>query len=1216
MTDKKDDIYGSISISPDQPEASPPNKKSSRKQPPPPSRRSEGRQRQTRKTRRPAPEREFRRGGKRVAIWFSLLVLLFGLYSAAGYLLVPYLVQYKLPDYLAARTGASLTTGRISFNPYNFKLVARDISAQTIIENQPNERFLTIDDLRINLDFLSLLRGELTCSELIIQRLRLQIVRYQDKRYNISYLLDNRTPDNQSEIIDFAELPFLFSFNNISISESRVLIDDKISGKEHVIKDIELDLPVISNFPYQTDSYIHPRFSAIINGSPVSLTGEASIGGGGRQTQLSCDINDIDIPLYFDYLPLTLPLDISTGTANGVLHLTFSPQEEQGSRFKVRFNLETTDLGLESRDANMSLSVPEARLEGSLEPFSKVLDFKSILLREPAIVTDQDEDALIGATLASLTPLAVRPPPEHKLHQVIPPIGVKLLIAEGGSFTIRDKRKNETVQSWNGIQLSVKNFSNDQLFTGEEEASFRLSGEHRSTAAFFIWQGVFDDQNHPSGNLQLSSVPAGMLAPFLARQAGDISGTADLRGLFALEASNQDGPPFDYSLKTSTLTIKDLQIKEQGSVWLEAPMMRCDPVSRIKGITDLGNVYLQSSSVTLQRDKIPYLFQVFSARPTQHILHGIDFSGTIAMPGNGKLKPALSLKDVIFQANKLEKQETQKDNFVFSGAIGPDSAIKARGGLHIAPIQINSELSASNLTPAQLFSWFSDSKELVNSSGTISLTGSFLYPQQEFSGKLAAENVQLDAGGTHSFAASTVHLNDFVWSRSRWSLAVESLLVDKPTLTWHREDKETAPVAAASAFLRTYLLPTHAGPNGDAPKSPEKFSVAINQIGISNGMIAYRDERTKPTLAFSLNGINGELLNQGYPAPKESGSMVLNGSIERFPFKLEGTADLLKKQPTADIGFSVAALPLSLISEQVKGRFDNIDTDNVSVDVDYQLRRSNDDSGYQATIRVNNLVPKQSGTNLATAFALISGDGDGSISFDIEGAGAPTRPIIDATLDKFSRIMIKASINPLLLADPAFADLIEQDYITFVPGSDEFTGAALERLNRYGELLSAYPLVNLKIAGRADPESDVEALLEELRTAEQVRVDAENLRREKAWLEEQELERMRLEMLMETEGQIDETDLPIDQPAFQPLLPEPVQVSNTALNELAEQRQQAVIDYLVERLSIDPGRLVQARRENSGIISGADSPRALITLTDGYASLIGKSAPEDVDENP
>ena len=1209
MTEKSNDIYGSISISPQPEKPSKPakapkpgkkKKESPKKAPRKPKRKQP--EQQPRQSKRQVSEQQGGRGSKKLFFWFGILVFVFGLYSAAGYLLVPYLVQNKLPDYLAEKTGVYLTTGRISFNPYNFKLVAREISGETMVDGQPQSRFMTIDDLRINLDFLSLLRAELTCSEMRLERLKLHIIRNQDKSYNIPHLLNNNRLENQSEIMDFAELPFLFSFNNISIAESRILIDDKLSGKQHVIKDIELALPVISNFPYQTDSYIHPRFSAVINGSPVSLSGEASLSGTAqpdRQTQLSVDLNDVEIPLYFDYLPLTLPVDINKGTANGVLHLTFSPQEKQGSRFKVRFNLEATDLGMESRDQKMSLSMPAARLEGSLEPFSRVLTFKSILLREPAIITDQAEDATISETLASLTPLALRPGPEHKLHQVIPPISVKLLIADGGSFTIRDMGKKKTLQRWDGIQLSIKNFTNDRLFPAEEESSFRLSGEHSSTAANFTWQGNFDKNNHPSGNLQLTNIPASIVASFLARKTEDISGNADLKGLLSLESSDQEKKRFDYSLQSTTLTIKDLVLKEEGKVWLRAPVMRCDPVSRLQGITDLGNVYLQNSTVSLDRDKLPYLFQVFSARPTQHLMHGLDFSGSVRISGDGKTKPAVTIREVIFQANKLEKQETQKDNFVFSGMIGSTSELKAKGSLHIAPIQINSELSASNLSPAQLFSWFGESKPLLSAGAKVSITGMFLYPQQEFSGELAAENVVVGPPKSPTFTAGTVHFNDFIWSRSRQTLSAKKLSVDKPAFTWLRSDKEKNPVAHASSFLRTYLLPQSKSDEADPDSSLSKFSVAIDQLGISNGMIRYVDERTKPTLRLNLNGISGDLTNLQYPVAKDTGNITLTGSIDGFPFKIEGETKILQSPPSAVIDFTASSLPLKLFGPQVKGRVKNIDTEKVTVDVNHRVVFDEQSPSRETQLKLYNLAPEKSGTNLATAFALLSGGG--GVTIELKEDRIPSRAIIDEGLDKFSRTMIKASINPLLLAAPKFVDLVEKDYVTFQPGTDQFTGEGLEYLNRYGELLSSYPLINLKITGVADPESDVAILQEQLNKAEQIRVDVENQKRTLEWQKKQELERMKLEIWAEAEDSIDEVDIPVSNDGFVPVTPKPVQVTNESLNELALLRQQAVVDYLIETLSVAPERLVQSQNSSAGgIVSGGDSPRAVISLTDGY----------------
>ena len=250
-------------------------------------------------------------------------------------------------------------------------------------------------------------------------------------------LPNNRNKKNQSGIIDFAELPFLFSLNNIKLSDSQIIFDDKSTAKTHKIEAIQLALPAISNFPYQTDTYIHPRFSAIINGSPIKLTGEAILGGAGqdgRQTLLSCDLDDIDIPLYFEYLPVSLPIDVNQGRANGKLQISFSPEEEKGSKLKIQFSLSTTGLALESRNSKLALKVPTAKFDGSLEPFSQSLAIQNILLREPTLSSD---GIITRETLANLVPLTMRPGPDDPLHQVIPSISVKLLIADGGSVIIK-----------------------------------------------------------------------------------------------------------------------------------------------------------------------------------------------------------------------------------------------------------------------------------------------------------------------------------------------------------------------------------------------------------------------------------------------------------------------------------------------------------------------------------------------------------------------------------------------------------------------------------------------------------------------------------------------------------------------------------------------------------------------------------------------------------
>ncbi|RZW19240.1 MAG: DUF748 domain-containing protein, partial [Desulfobulbaceae bacterium] len=413
----------------------------------------------------------------------------------------------------------------------------------------------------------------------------------------------------------------------------------------------------------------------------------------------------------------------------------------------------------------------------------------------------------------------------------------------------------------------------------------------------------------------------------------------------------------------------------------------------------------------------------------------------------------------------------------------------------------------------------------------------------------------------------------------------------------------------ASAFLRTHLLPRANKDGADPDLALAKFSVAIDQLGLSNGQINYRDERTKPTLKLSLNGISGDIMNLLYPVARDKGTMSLTGSIEGYPFKIEGETKLMQSPPSAEIDFAATSLPLKLFGPLVKGRVKNIDTNKAMVDVTHRVVFDEQSPSRETQLKIRNIVPEKPGTTMATAFALMSGSG--GVTIELKEERLPSRAIIDEALNKFSRTMIKASINPLLLADSKFVDLVEKDFVSFQPGTDQFTGDGLEYLNRYGELLSTYPLVNLKITGVADPEGDVAILREQLEKAEQIRVDVENQKRALEWQKKQELERMRLEIWAEEEDSIDEVDIPVANDSFVPVSPQPVKVTNEVLNELARQRQQAVADYLIETLSIAPERLIQAETEGGGIVSGGDSPKAVISLTDGYSKT---EESEDQDE--
>lgn len=1156
---------------------------------------------------RPAPKKKKKRGAPKKTkrprsggyFWFVLVALLLGAYSAAGFLLVPYLFKSVLPGQVQENFYLQLSQENVRFNPFNFRLGITNLSLKTLEDSENPEQLLTIDTIETNLDFLSLLRGDFVSSSMEIEGLDLRIVRFADKSYNISYLLEGSGLENQSDIIDFAELPFLFSLNNIRISDSRIIIYDQSSQKDHIIEDIELALPVISNFDYQNEFYISPRFSAVINGSPVSLTGDTSFGTSAPdsgQTQLSCDLNDIDIPLYFDYLPVSLPVDITKGTANGTLQLTFTPEKEEGGKVQVDFKLTTAELDIESRDSKLALSIPAANFEGSLEPFNNTLSFQNILLREPSVISQGE---VTRTTLENLLPLTMRPAPEEGLHQVIPGLNIKLLIADGGSFNVLNS-KGKKVPGWGDLQLSLKNFSNQSSDTAEAERTFRLSGAHQASSAYFTWQGTFDNQNQPGGNLQLNNISASRVAPFLGRRRSDVEGTADINGLLNLSLSSSEELPFEYTLKSTRVTVKELRLKDGGTVWLRTPVMRCEPVSRIKGITDLGNVFLQNSTAIINRDKLPHLFQVFGAQPTQHVLHGIDFSGSVKIVEPKSSTPALNLKNVVFQTNKLEQKQVQKDNFIFTAQLQQAEDVQAKGSFHIRPLQITTEISITNLAPKQLFTWFTDSKTLLTSNARISAKGQFKFPEQEFSGDLAAFKMRIGDPRKPVIQSNLVTFKGFSWSKTRESMSVKQLVVDQPEFDWRRLKQDEDPATLTSIFLRHILLPEPTPGTKDPDLALSRFKLEIDQINITDGLISYRDERTLPPLVLGLTGINGSLLNISYPVAQEKSTVSLTGNIEGHPFTLETEGNLMQSPPTAQAQFTAKALPLTLFKESVDRRIRGLDLSSGVVDIDFKGTWQDQGNSAETALTFSGIKPQKSGSATARALGVLAG-ADGSISKRFQnGDPSGEAGVVNDALDYFTRLMIKGSLDPMLVAGPDFRDLVEQQFVSFLPGTDEMTGESMERLGRYSQFLAAHPLVNLEVSGYSDQMADAPVLKAELEKAEQKRVDQENSQRAAAWHKQQlAKEKARKEKLKAQNRPILETDL-TNNDTFVPLKPRPVAVTSKMLKELAENREKAVLDYLTQQLSVAPARVESGPLENRRIRNDGTSTRAIIKLADRF----------------
>ena len=1123
-----------------------------------------------RKSRTRKPQEAKKKRSRLPALIIGFLLIL-SCYLLGGFFLVPYLLTTTIAEQISAKLQVELRIEEAQFNPITFHLKLANLSVD-IIDHSFDPQLFTARNLESKLDILAILRGDWVCSKLDISGLDATIIRDAAKNYNISYLIESGSEGQQSEIIDFAELPFLFSLNNVQISDSTVTFIDDVTEKKHLISEIELALPALSNFAYQTDSYLQPRFSAVVNGSPVLLTGDSTTTelADGRKTILSCDLDNVDLGLYFDYLPVAMPISIKNGMIDGKLQISFSAEKEAGSTLLIQLNLSIQNLELESKSNQLTLQVPAAKLEGNIEPFAQKLLLTNVLFREPQIILGEK---FSSETLQNLSALSLRPLPDDPLFKMIPGIGIKLFIADGGTIFKKTKRTKKALKTWQALQLSVKNFNNSAQPPGSQyRSSFRLSGEHSRSKAFFNWQGELNNKNQPSGNIQLNNIPLKEIAPFLASSPKEIKGTADLSGLLALTLDENETLPFDYSLKSTRVTVKDLRLRDRGIEWLFVPVLECNPVSRINGVLDLGNISMANSTAQLVRGRVPRLFSLFQGNPARQLLHGIDFSGKVKVFGENLKTPVLNLSESIFKANNLTQQTTSEDNFTFSASINRTGSVRAKGLFTITPVEIKADLAFINLRPNQLVTWFSKDPSLRGIKGEVSGKGLFKYPQREFTGSLAAKELIIGQVQKPVLESKKVLFEEFNWSMSRKSLSIGNIFLNQPSLSWQRVQGEVNPLLPTSVFLRHIFLPEPKSTKNDPDTDLSKFTLMLENVDIENGSVYYQDFRTDEPLALGLTGITGSLSSIEYPVVKKPNSLVLSGNIEGTPFTIEGSANLMQDPPSAQYVFKAQTLPLALFADQIAAQIRGIDATNATADITVKEQIHSDGRSRLTSLVLNRVVPKNNDTPAALALALISGNSD-QISLELSSnKGNDVKPLVSTIINDFGKNVIKSTINPFLVTDKSFSDLVDNHDISFSPNSAMLDTKGLEQLSRISEFLSAHPRIKLQITGFADREFDQNKLQKVLDESEFQRIQRENEKRRKEWQKQKEEKEM-LQALDEstTDQGFTEADISDQEfPEFVPLTPQKVSVSDNMLEELAAKRAETVRQTLIDSLAVPP----------------------------------------------
>ncbi|AZG07439.1 DUF748 domain-containing protein [Pigmentiphaga sp. H8] len=322
----------------------------------------------------------------RILIVLLALWLLFLALTAWG---IPRLVRSVALAQVPEALGRTARMGEVSFNPFKLRLRVHDFA---ILDQAGAKPDFSVEQVEVNASISSLFRLAPVVDGLAITAPRVSLVREGPQRFNISDILDRLAAKPSED-----GPPPRFSLNNVKLDGGEITVDDKVTGRQHTVRDLQVGIPFLSTLAYATDIDVQPRLSALVNGSPFNLEGTARPFDTPRTSSLHLKIDDLGLDALADAVPGAMPVALKHARLDSDAQLVF---EEGGSAApKIRLEGQATVREVDVRDQGDAalLAFKSLALEKfALEPLARRFQAERIVLAGPSIHASRSADGRVN----------------------------------------------------------------------------------------------------------------------------------------------------------------------------------------------------------------------------------------------------------------------------------------------------------------------------------------------------------------------------------------------------------------------------------------------------------------------------------------------------------------------------------------------------------------------------------------------------------------------------------------------------------------------------------------------------------------------------------------------------------------------------------------------------------------------------------------------------
>lgn len=469
------------------------------------------------------------------------VVILVGLYAAAGYIGVPagvrWAVSNVVPDALGGRDA---TVGDVSFNPWNWSLEINDLAIKSA--HAPKNNLLTLKHLSADLSGSTLTEMAPIVESITVDGFNMHLTANEANNKEAKEAVEKAPADASTS----SGLP-AFSLANVRVTNSSVRLTNAQNGADVKITDIDFALPILSTLPSSSKASINPKLSLKVDGTPINAEGTLK----GETATMAVKIDKLNVAKILNAAPVTLPVLVEKATASCNLHVSFEMPNSGVSGIKVSGSASVADVDVRELSKQPFVRVKSASIDiKGVDVSAQKADITSVKIVEPSIkasIASQDKRSAQKTQTNSQTDTASSGGSWKW--------SVGSAHVSNGSVQITDTSlKPAATLTATSINLDAKGFASDKGKTGTYTASANVAqGKLSSSGKLSVLPLAVN------ATTDVKSLHFATFNPWIKSLAGAqlTKGTADVKGKIDLKSAKT------LSLKWSgDLAVTDLEAKD------------------------------------------------------------------------------------------------------------------------------------------------------------------------------------------------------------------------------------------------------------------------------------------------------------------------------------------------------------------------------------------------------------------------------------------------------------------------------------------------------------------------------------------------------------------------------------------------------------------------------------------------------------------------------